>query len=130
MLVCNLSLARAQTSGLDSTGAHVRSVRVSNVLAGTEEGAQSRVWGTLCLRTRRLGRSIPLHRPRGKGSAVAARRGCEIYIAAECTIALLLGAWSFLASLSGHELHAAFARGNAVFLPYAITSFVGIGTGW
>ncbi len=61
---------------------------------------------------------------------MAAHRGCAIYIIAEDTIVLLLGAGAFLAFLDGHELHAAFALGNAVFLAYAITSFIGLGNSW
>ena len=55
---------------------------------------------------------------------MAAHCGCAIYVIAEDTIVLLLGARAFRAFLGGHELHAAFARGNAVFLANAITSFI------
>ncbi len=61
---------------------------------------------------------------------MAAHRGCAIYIIAEYTIVLLLGAGAVLAFLGGHELHAAFALGDAVFMAYAITSFIGLGNGW
>ena len=61
---------------------------------------------------------------------MAAHRRCATYIIAEYTTVLVLGAAALLAFLGGHELHAAFALGNAVFLAYAITSFIGLGNGW
>ena len=96
-----------------------------------KEGAQSRLWGAaLCLRSRRLGWSIPPHRPEREGYRLAVRRRCATYSIAECTIVLLLAAAALFAFLGGHALPAAFALGNAVPLAYAITSFIGHGNGW
>lgn len=61
---------------------------------------------------------------------MAAHCARAIYTVAEYTIVFLLAAAALLACLGGLELHAAFALGNAVFLAYAITSFIGFGNGW
>ena len=61
---------------------------------------------------------------------MAAHRVRALYIIAKYTLVLLLGAGALLAFLGGHALHASFALGNAVFLAYAITSFIGRGNGW
>ena len=79
------------------------------------------------LRQALTGKKVPFGRtPKVAGRVVAP----AVYIATEYALVTMLAAGATLSLIQGHLLHGTFALGNAVFLVFAIVSFIGLRNGW